>query len=85
VIIAGNNIYPEDLEAAIHGLAGVIPGRVVAFGEEDPQFGSERLSVVAETALTEEADRRKLRMESLSRYGNRPHNHHVYLVPLASW
>ena len=63
VIIAGNNIYPEDLEAAIHGLAGVIPGRVVAFGEEDPQFGSERLSVVAETALTEEADRRKLRME----------------------
>jgi fatty-acyl-CoA synthase len=63
VIIAGNNIYPEDVEAAIHGLAGVIPGRVVAFGEEDPQFGSERLSVIAETALTDEADRRKLRME----------------------
>jgi acyl-CoA synthetase (AMP-forming)/AMP-acid ligase II len=63
VIIAGNNIYPEDVEAAINGLAGVIPGRVVAFGEEDPQFGSERLSVVAETALTEEGDRHRLRME----------------------
>jgi fatty-acyl-CoA synthase len=63
VIIAGNNIYPEDVEATIHGLAGVIPGRVVAFGEEDPQFGSERLSVVAETPLTDEAERRKLRME----------------------
>jgi fatty-acyl-CoA synthase len=63
VIIAGNNIYPEDVEAVIKGLAGVIPGRVVAFGEEDPRFGSERLSVVAETPLTDEAERRKLRME----------------------
>jgi fatty-acyl-CoA synthase len=63
VIIAGNNIYPEDVEAVITGLAGVIPGRVVAFGEEDPRFGSERLSVVAETPLTDEAERRKLRME----------------------
>src|SRR5215469_3455815 len=63
VIIAGNNIYPEDVEAAINGLDGVIPGRVVAFGEEDAQFGSERLSVVAETILADEAGRRKLRLE----------------------
>lgn len=63
VIIAGNNIYPEDVESAINGLPGVIPGRIVAFGEDDPQFGSERLSVVAETPLTDELDRRKLRME----------------------
>jgi len=63
VIIAGNNVYPEDVEAVIHGLVGVIPGRVVAFGEEDPEFGSERLSVAAETALADETDRRKLRME----------------------
>jgi fatty-acyl-CoA synthase len=63
VIIAGNNIYPEDVEAVINTLPGIIPGRVVAFGEEDPQFGSERLSVVAETPLTDEAESRKLRME----------------------
>jgi acyl-CoA synthetase (AMP-forming)/AMP-acid ligase II len=63
VIIAGNNIYPEDVEAAINGLAGVIPGRVVAFGEEDAQLGSERLSVVAETTLADGADCRRLRME----------------------
>jgi fatty-acyl-CoA synthase len=63
VIIAGNNIYPEDVEAVINGLSGVIPGRVVAFGEEDLQFGSERLSVVAETPLTNEAELRKLRIE----------------------
>jgi acyl-CoA synthetase (AMP-forming)/AMP-acid ligase II len=62
IIIAGNNIYPEDVEAVINRLDGVIPGRVVAFGEEDADFGSERLSVVAETPLTDEADRQQLRM-----------------------
>jgi acyl-CoA synthetase (AMP-forming)/AMP-acid ligase II len=62
VIIAGNNIYPEDVEAVINGLNGVIPGRVVAFGEEDAEFGSERLSIVVETPLTDEAERQQLRM-----------------------
>jgi fatty-acyl-CoA synthase len=62
VIVAGNNIYPEDVEAAINGLVGVIPGRVVAFGEEDAEFGTERLSVIAETPLTDETERRQLRM-----------------------
>lgn len=82
VIIAGNNIYPEDVEATIHGLAGVIPGRVVAFGEEDPQFGSERLSVVAETPLTDEAERRKLRMEIIKAGMTIDVTiSHVYLVP----
>jgi acyl-CoA synthetase (AMP-forming)/AMP-acid ligase II len=61
IIIAGNNIYPEDVEAAINDLDGVIPGRVVAFGEEDVEFGSERLSVVVETPLTDEAKLKQLR------------------------
>jgi fatty-acyl-CoA synthase len=82
VIIAGNNIYPEDVEATIHGLAGVIPGRVVAFGEEDPQFGSERLSVMAETPLIDEAERRKLRMEIIKAgMGIDVTISNVYLVP----
>jgi len=61
VIVAGNNIYPEDVEVVMNDLPGVIPGRVVAFGEEDPELGSERLSVIAETPLTEEVERRQLR------------------------
>lgn len=61
VIVAGNNIYPEDVEVVMNDLPGVIPGRVVAFGEDDPELGSERLSVIAETALTEEVERRRLR------------------------
>ncbi len=62
VIIAGNNIYPEDVEAVVNNLEGVIPGRVVAIGEEDTEFCSERLSGVAETSLTDEAERRQLRI-----------------------
>jgi acyl-CoA synthetase (AMP-forming)/AMP-acid ligase II len=63
VIVAGNNIYPEDVEAAIGGVEGVIAGRVVAFGEEDPNLGSERLSVMAETAVTDTVGQRRLRLE----------------------
>jgi fatty-acyl-CoA synthase len=63
VIVAGNNIYPEDVEAAVGNVKGVIPGRVIAFGEEDAQFGSERLSVMLETAITDEVGREKLRVE----------------------
>jgi acyl-CoA synthetase (AMP-forming)/AMP-acid ligase II len=82
VIIAGNNIYPEDVEAVINGLDGVIPGRVVAFGEEDPQLGSERLSVVAETPLTDEADREKLRMDIIKAgMAIDLTISHIYLVP----
>jgi fatty-acyl-CoA synthase len=62
VIIAGNNIYPEDVEAGINGVTGVIPGRVVAFGEDDAESGTQCLSVVAETAVTDEAERGRLRM-----------------------
>jgi acyl-CoA synthetase (AMP-forming)/AMP-acid ligase II len=61
VIVAGNNIYPEDVEAAINDLDGVIPGRTIAFGEEDIGFGSERLSVVVETPLTDESKLKQLR------------------------
>ncbi|MBN1300767.1 MAG: AMP-binding protein [Melioribacteraceae bacterium] len=49
IIEAGNNIYPEDVEDAVNKAEGVIPGRVIAFGEEDPELGTEHVSVVAET------------------------------------
>ncbi len=63
IIIAGNNIYPEDVEAAINELPGLIPGRVVAFGEQDAESGTERLAVMAETTVTDEAARRSIRMQ----------------------
>ena len=48
VIVGGNNIYPEDVEAVVNTLEGVYPGRVVAFGVEDEEYGTQSLAVVAE-------------------------------------
>jgi fatty-acyl-CoA synthase len=63
IIVAGKNIYPEDVEDAISRVPGVSPGRVVAFGVEDEVLGTEQISVVAETSLTEEDALRQLRSD----------------------
>ena len=48
VIVGGNNIFPEDVEAMVNTIQGVYPGRVVAFGVEDQEYGTQSLGVVAE-------------------------------------
>jgi fatty-acyl-CoA synthase len=63
IIVGGNNIYPEDVEDAMGVVAGIIPGRVVALGEENPELGSEHVAVIAETSITSESDRKALRLE----------------------
>ena len=63
IIVAGKNIYPEDIEDAIGQVEGVIPGRVVAFGEEDELVGTEDIAVVAETKVEDEDNRKKLMHE----------------------
>ena len=57
VIVGGNNIFPEDVEAVVNTIPGVYPGRVVAFGVEDKDYGTQSLAVVAEMkdAFSEEA------------------------------
>ena len=48
VIVGGNNIFPEDVEALVNTLEGIYPGRVVAFGVEDRDYGTQSLAVIAE-------------------------------------
>jgi len=48
VIVGGNNILPEDVEAVVNTIPGLYPGRVVAFGVEDNDYGTQSLAVVAE-------------------------------------
>jgi acyl-CoA synthetase (AMP-forming)/AMP-acid ligase II len=48
IIVAGQNIFPEDVEALVNELPGVYPGRVVAFGLDDQVLGTQALAVVAE-------------------------------------
>ena len=50
LIVAGKNIYPEDVEDAVSGVAGILPGRVIACGVDDSSMGTEQIWVIAETA-----------------------------------
>jgi len=48
VIVAGQNIFPEDVEVITSQVAGVYPGRVVAFGVDNEELGTQGIGVVAE-------------------------------------
>jgi acyl-CoA synthetase (AMP-forming)/AMP-acid ligase II len=61
IIVAGRNIAPEDVEDAVNDVPGVIPGRLVAFGLEDPEAGTEQVCVVAESEETSEGGLKRLR------------------------
>lgn len=58
LVVAGKNLYPEDIEDAVGKVPGVIPGRVVAFSIDDERSGTEQVCVVAETASEDETSRR---------------------------
>ncbi|MFA5275294.1 MAG: AMP-binding protein [Candidatus Omnitrophota bacterium] len=60
IIVAGNNIYPEDIEDAMSKIAGVTPGRVIAFGAYDSQTGTEDVYVIAETSYEAEKEKDSL-------------------------
>ncbi|MEQ8192890.1 MAG: AMP-binding protein [Rhodospirillales bacterium] len=49
IIKGGRNIYPDELEDAIGNLSGIGKDAVAVFGMTDPQSGTERLIVVAES------------------------------------
>ena len=63
LIVAGNNIYPEDVEDAVSQVKGVFPGRVIAFGIEDEISGTEQICVVAETEINNTEEQKKIRQE----------------------
>jgi len=63
IIVAGVNVYPEDVEDAVGKVEGVIPGRVISFGHFDSEIGTEVISVIAETKTTVEAERHELRKQ----------------------
>jgi acyl-CoA synthetase (AMP-forming)/AMP-acid ligase II len=65
IIVAGKNLYPEDIEDAVGAVQGVLPGRVVAFAIDDEQTGTEAVCVVAETDREGEAERKALRLAIL--------------------
>ncbi|BAU47636.1 acyltransferase [Sulfurifustis variabilis] len=61
VIHAGRNVFPDEIEEAVGELPGVRKGRVAVFGSPDPETGTERLVVLAETREADAAAREALR------------------------
>ena len=60
IIRAGRNTYPQEIEEAVSAIPGVRKGGVAAFGSPDPENGTERLIVMAETKESDAAARATL-------------------------
>jgi 1-acyl-sn-glycerol-3-phosphate acyltransferase len=60
IIRAGRNTYPHEIEEGVSAIPGIRKGGVAAFGSPDPQNGTERLIVMAETKETDPEARAKL-------------------------
>ncbi len=61
IIQGGRNIYPHELEEAVGNIPGIRRGCVAVFASPDPQTGTERLIVLAESRKREQEEVRKLR------------------------
>ena len=48
IIVGGENIYPQDIEAILNAKDFLVPGRNVVFGVEHEKTGTERVVVLAE-------------------------------------
>ena len=66
IIRAGRNLHPEELEEAVGNLPSVRKGCVAVFASPDPDDGAERLIVMAETRVTGDSERARLRGEIVS-------------------
>ncbi len=60
IIRAGQNIYPQEVEEAVSDISGIRGGGVAVFGAADTAHGTERLVILAETDIADEAARDRL-------------------------
>jgi 1-acyl-sn-glycerol-3-phosphate acyltransferase len=60
IIRAGRNLYPQEIEELASDVSGVRRGCVAAFGISDPDLGTEKLVVVAETREETEEERQRI-------------------------
>lgn len=55
IIRAGRNVYPPEVEEAVGNIEGIRKGCVVAFAARDRHYSTERLVILAETRITDQA------------------------------
>lgn len=63
IIVNGRNYYPQDLEWEAGKVDGVRKGNIVAFGTMKPRNDRERVIIVFETAILDEAEQKALKGE----------------------
>ncbi len=63
IIRGGRNIYPVEVEDEVGEIEGIQKGNVAVFGSPDPETGTERLIVLAETRRQKPEGREAQRME----------------------
>ncbi len=67
IIKAGRNLVPQEIEEVVGEIEGVRKGCVVAFGVSEPDLGTEKLVVVAETRISERSRLLELEREIVQR------------------
>lgn len=65
IVRGGRNIYPYELEQAVGAIPGIRKGCVAVFGSPDPESGTERIVVMAETSERDVQARRALHRQAL--------------------
>lgn len=65
IVRGGRNIYPYELEQAVGAIPGIRKGCVAVFGSADPESGTERIVVMAETSERDVQARRALHRHAL--------------------
>ena len=60
IIIAGRNLYPQDVEAVVESVPGIVAGRSVAFGINEPTLGTQKLVVMAESKISDDIQRQTM-------------------------
>ena len=61
IIRAGRNVYPPEVEEAVGNIEGIRKGCVVAFAARDRHYSTERLVILAETRITDQASKQALK------------------------
>ncbi|TAK06740.1 MAG: acyl-CoA synthetase, partial [Candidatus Manganitrophaceae bacterium] len=67
IIKAGRNLYPQEVEEIAGEIPGIRKGCVAAFGVADPEIGTEKLVVIAETREEKKEVRKRLAAEVMER------------------
>ncbi|MBU1454589.1 MAG: AMP-binding protein, partial [Proteobacteria bacterium] len=63
IIRGGRNVYPHELEEAVGNIADIRKGCVAVFASQDPDSGTERLIVLAESRRKDAAIKEKLQRQ----------------------